>query len=349
MNTGRISVACLTQGINIPSTRFRVDQHIDRLKNYGIDAFKLDSRFGAYAPSSKFKFMPWLIASTLDGVQRIISAKSADVTILQRNIISPICTIERLIQSPLIFDVDDAIFLGRWSGGVKNISSRANLTICGNNFIADYFSKFSNVYVLPTAVDTNVFVPKAKAKAKATDNSLQIIGWSGTSGSFRYLYLIEEALIDLFSIFKNLKLKVVADKYPVFKKIPNERILFELWDSRTEVQSIQDFTVGVMPMEDSPWARGKCSFKMLTYMAVGVPVVVSPIGMNSEVLAMGQCGFAASTKDDWVQAIAAIITNESLMSDMGIEGRRISEEKFSTDIISIKLAKKIVDVANGLT
>ncbi len=101
---------------------------------------------------------------------------------------------------------------------------------------------------------------------------------------------------------------------------------------------LQSFAVGIMPLSDTPWSRGKCSFKMLTYMAAGLPVVVSPVGMNREVLALGDCGFAATSRDDWVDALSIVLREQERSRAMGAIGRRIVENHFSRDVIAPRLA-----------
>jgi glycosyltransferase involved in cell wall biosynthesis len=102
---------------------------------------------------------------------------------------------------------------------------------------------------------------------------------------------------------------------------------------------LHEFTIGIMPLEDDLWARGKCSFKMLTYMAAGLPVVVAPVGMNIEILDQGPCGFSAKTTDDWVGAISSLLCNPGLAAKMGQSGRQIIEARYAQNVIAPRLAQ----------
>ena len=132
-------------------------------------------------------------------------------------------------------------------------------------------------------MDTQRFIP---ALTKG-NGERDVIEWTGTSDNFRYLYEIEPALAEVLKAYPGVTLRIIADARPSFCNIPEERIEFIRWSPENEVKGIQGMSIGIMPLEDSAWARGKCSFKMFQYMACGIPVVVSPIGMNVKVLSMG--------------------------------------------------------------
>jgi glycosyltransferase involved in cell wall biosynthesis len=332
--SGALKVALITQGRNVPSTRFRVGQHAPDLQAHGIASTSLDARFGAYAPIRKAARPIWLSAAVTESLSRVLRSWRYDVCFLQRNLVATLCTWEPLLRRPLVFDVDDAIFLGPRGASADRIARRASITICGNQFLADYFSRLGPVEVLPTAVDTDRFTP-----SQGTPQSRAVLGWSGSSSGFSYLYSIEPALLRLLERHREAMVKVVADRPPAFNRLPSDRVVFERWHPETEVAALHDFTVGLMPLADSPWARGKCSFKMLTYMAVGIPVVVSPVGMNKEVLAHGKCGFAASTSDEWVDAMSALIADRDASTEMGQIGRRIAVEHYSRHAIGPRLAQ----------
>jgi glycosyltransferase involved in cell wall biosynthesis len=300
-----------------------------------LDVVESSARFGAYAPSSLLIRPFWLAAALGESLVRAVNTTNYDLCFLQRNLIATLGTWEALIKKPLVFDVDDAIFLGQRFGCVDKLARQSSLVICGNNYLANYFDKFAPVVVLPTAVDTDIFQPKNDF----INCKNMVIGWSGTSGGFKYLYAIEPALLRLVNMHPDVLVKVVSDRCPVFATLPAERVIFEPWHPATEVQSIHDFSVGVMPLTDDPWSRGKCSFKMLTYMATGLPVVVSPVGMNVEILRQGLCGIAAKTMDDWVDAISTLLLDSALAKKMGQTGRSIVETHYARNVIAPKLAQ----------
>jgi glycosyltransferase involved in cell wall biosynthesis len=116
-------------------------------------------------------------------------------------------------------------------------------------------------------------------------------------------------------------------------------VVFERWSPAREAAVLREFSVGLMPLEDTPWARGKCSFKMLTYMACGIPVVVSPVGMNTEVLGHGACGYAASTQEEWIDTVSSLLRDEATAHAMGKVGRQITQTHYARRVIGPKLAQ----------
>lgn len=334
MNLASPKLVGITQGENVPSTRFRWSQYVDDLKNYGFEVSELGSSFGAYAPSLRISRPAWLVGSMAEGLVRTMRANRYDLRFLQRNLTATLCTWELALRKPFVFDVDDAIFLGSRGASADRIVRAASLTICGNNFLADHFSLHGPVAVLPTAVDTSRFVPRSGPLS-----SRPIIGWSGSSSGLKYLYGIEPAIKKLLLKFPDIIFKVVSDKAPIFTTLPISQVLYEPWCEEREVAVLHEFTVGIMPLEDDLWSRGKCSFKMLTYMAAGLPVVVSPVGMNVEIMDRGDHGFAAKTPDDWIDAISSLLSKPTLAEQMGQVGRQIVETHYSRNVVAPKLAQ----------
>lgn len=326
-------VAALTQGQTVPSTRFRWAQYVSDLQAAGISTWEIPSRCGAYAPASTIARPLWLGTAVCEGLWRALRSRVSEVCFLQRNLVATLCTWEPLLRQPFAFDVDDAIFVGPRGASADRIARRASVTICGNSFLANHFAVLGKVEILPTAVDTDRFVPCTPRDGRP------VIGWSGSSSGFAYLLDIEPAVQCALDRFPDAIIKIVSDRKPDFRTLPGARVVFEPWHPDTEVTSLQSFTVGLMPLRDTPWARGKCSFKMLTYMAVGVPVVVSPVGMNNEVLAHGACGYPARTHDEWVDAISSLIANPNAAADLGRAGRSIVETQYARRVIGPRLAQ----------
>lgn len=323
----------LTQGRHAPSARFRWRQHAPGLTAAGFEVTELLSTVGSYPPANKPARPFWLAASVAENLQRVVRARAYDLCFLQRYLTSTLCTWEPLLKKPFVFDVDDAIFLGKRGWNADRIARSASLIICGNSFLADHFAKHGRVAILPTAVDTRRFKPLRQSLA-----GRPAIGWSGSSSGLKYVYAIEDALLRVLNRYPDAVLRIVSDKAPNFQKLPPARVQFEQWSAEREVDVLREFSVGLMPLNDSPWERGKCSFKMLTYMAVGVPVVASPVGMNKEVLAQGDCGFAAVSADDWFDAIVSLLGDPTLASGMGAVGREIVETSFSLEVVTPRLA-----------
>ena len=125
------------------------------------------------------------------------------------------------------------------------------------------------------------------------------------------------------------KLLIVADRPPQFKLLPESRVEFERWTPRTELAAFARMSIGLMPLADNDWCNGKCSYKMLCYMAAGLPVVVTAAGMNREVLALGEVGLSAACEQEWVDALTALLDDANLRRRMGAAGRAVVEERFS--------------------
>jgi glycosyltransferase involved in cell wall biosynthesis len=131
----------------------------------------------------------------------------------------------------------------------------------------------------------------------------------------------------------------MADQAPRFTKIPEGRVRYFPWSPDAEAPFVRKLDVGIMPLFFNDWCRGKCSFKMLQYMASGLPVVVSPVGMNEEVLGMGQVGFPARNEGDWYDALDTLYKDHDLGHRLGLAGREIVVKHFSRKIVSSRLAE----------
>jgi glycosyltransferase involved in cell wall biosynthesis len=233
-----------------------------------------------------------------------------------------------MAKRPMVLDVDDAVWLNTGGRRVRDLAVACDLIVCGNTFLANHFSRWNrNVTVIPTAVNTAWYRPRHAGSADRTRPL--IMGWTGTSGNFPFLYAIEGALIRVFEHCAQAKLLVVADRPPQFKWLPASRIEFECWTPRTEQAAFDRMSIGLMPLADTDWCSGKCSYKMLCYMAAGLPVVVTAAGMNREVLALGEVGLSAVGEREWVDALTALLDNPNLRRNMGAAGRAVVEESFS--------------------
>jgi glycosyltransferase involved in cell wall biosynthesis len=296
----------------------------------------LPSYISKYPPESRWLRPLWGSAKLAELVPKVIQSHCFDTVLLQREMVSTFLTLEALTKNPRILDVDDAIFLYRGGGFARRLAEMSDQVICGNSYLAEWFGLLNrNVTIIPTAVDAARYFPLPENKDVADRKA---IGWLGTSGNLKYLYSIEKALAKAMRMVPEAQLVVVCDKAPEFQWIDPIRIKYVRWEERNEVESIQSMDVGIMPLDDTPWARGKCSLKMLQYMACGLPVVVSPVGMNAEVLAMENLGIAASTESQWTDALIALLERKDMRSQMGSTGRKIIEERFSIDVIAPRLA-----------
>jgi glycosyltransferase involved in cell wall biosynthesis len=337
----RIKIAVLTGGKNVPSARFRIRQYIPALKCHGIDTIEFTSFFGSYPPNSSKIVRPfWGTATLLQRIPQIVATQKHHVTLLQREMLSTFMTLERFSKRPRILDVDDAIWLNRKGLGPR-IARACDGIICGNSFLADHFLKWNyRVYILPTAIDTHRFSPINASDDSIADKKIVIV-WSGTSSGLPFLYSIEDALNKVLRHSNKIKLRIISDKKPNFTKISPDSVEFLNWNYKKEVSGIQTADIGIMPLWDNDWNRGKCSFKMLAYLSCGLPAIVSPIGMNNEILRKAELGFGAKSLSQWTDALMCLISNAKLRKSMGINGRNVVNMEYSISAIVPQLSRII--------
>lgn len=330
-----VRVAAFTGGATISSPRFRVRQYIPGLGRYGIQVSEYIARFGSWPPSSKSWRPFWLPATISQRVPGVIGSFRYDVTLLQREMVSTLVTLEGLTHRPRILDVDDAVWLNR--GGEKNFSRLVQLcdgVICGNSFIEDTIRRWhSQTIIVPTGVDTERFRP-----LEGMQRPKPVIGWSGLGTNLKSLAEIERPLAAVLNHCKDAVLRIVSNVKPRFELLPAAQVEYIPWSPENEVRTIQEMSVGLMPAEDSLWARGKCSYKMLLYLSCGVPAVVSPVGMNQEVLSLGRVGFGPRSETEWTDCLISLLENPEQAQQMGENGRRVVEEQFSLHVLTPRLA-----------
>ena len=331
MDNEKISVAALTSGINTPSTRFRVRQYIEPLAEQGIDVNELIPRYGESCglPS------PFKQASR---IPQIFKSRNSDLIWISRDLVQGYLSFERCLKRPRVLEVDDAIWLSWPMGHIAQpwIARGMDAIICGNQYLADYYSRYcENIHIVPTAID----LQRYQLRTVESEPEKFVIAWTGLACNYKYLHAIEPALQRFFDDHPRARLRLIANRPWKNHSLPEERIEYLSWNPEVEVSAVQDAAVGIMPLEHNQWTRGKCSFKMLQYMAVGLPVIVSPVGMNRDILSQGEIGFGPQTEDQWYDALKSLYDNWSLQQKMGNAGRFVIEATYNTKIISEKLAE----------
>jgi glycosyltransferase involved in cell wall biosynthesis len=330
-----IRAVAYTGGRWDPSARFRIRQYIEPLHRIGVDLKEYPARFGAYPPVRHVIRPFWAAAAVASRIPSLLLSHGAEVTIFQRSLLSTCLTLEFMGKRPRLLDVDDAIWLHQRARSVQRLAEYSDGVICGNAFLAENLQAWNrSVCVLPTAVDTDRYRPSEASAGRG-----EIIGWTGSSGNLRYLYSIERALMEVLARNPGVSLSVICDQMPHFSHIPRDRFSYVRWCPRVEVEALQRLTIGIMPLDDSEWARGKCGLKMLTYMACGLPVVVSPVGSNIEILKKGSLGFGAVTNDDWVDCLDWLVRNPSRGKTYGADGRRVVLQDYSVSGLTPRFAQ----------
>ena len=327
-----ITLAALTAGLNRPSSRFRLRQYISRLAEQGVAVKELlpftDKTY--YFPG------PFKVITRIPAISR---SRDSDLVWLSREFAVGYETFERLLKRPRILDVDDAIWLHRPFGwlAMPRIARAMDAVIAGNAYLAEYFGKYcKKVHVVPTAIDLDRYALRPEPVSEPDEKF--VIGWTGSSSNFKYLDTIEPVLNRFLREYNDVELLLTADRPWEYSLLPADKVRFVRWSMEEEISVLHSMSVGIMPLADDKWARGKCAFKMLQYMGVGLPVIVSPVGMNREVLEKGEVGLAAGTNDEWYQALESLYRNKSLGVKLGIEGRKVVEQHYNTDIIAREMA-----------
>jgi glycosyltransferase involved in cell wall biosynthesis len=326
-----MKVAAYTAGPNDPSAYARVRQYIPLLGDAGIAVREYPLPFGAQLPGSRALFVPWAAATLGYRAATLIAGHASDCTWVCRQFLPTYLNVKAFAKKPIVLDVDDAIWLTRGGNRVEALARAAEVVVCGNTFLAQKFSQWnSNIVIAPTAVA----IPNSTSTNVALeDDTSVVIGWSGTSGNFPYLYALEDALRSVMQAFPLARLLVVADSAPHFSSLPADRVEFCKWTRDSDEAAIARMSIGLMPVEDSDWARGKCAYKMLRYMSYGAPVVVSPVGMNLEVLARGEIGFGAGTTAEWVDSLSTLVRDRSLRATFGRNALAVAQRWYSTTVV----------------
>ncbi|MGY0197644.1 glycosyltransferase family 4 protein [Leptothrix sp. BB-4] len=338
-------ISALTQGENTPSARFRIRQLIEPLGYANKKITELTCTPGAYPPPGRSPRIIWAYKTVIDSFFRTLKTHQFDASILQRELISTIPSFEFAIKSPLILDVDDAIWLHRKGIAANNAGMRANHIVAGNSFIAEYFSRFNKtVSIIPTAVDTKRFHPIPTERTASTG----IIGWSGTSGGYKFFS--DEMLAEIANVLKRnagWKLQVISNSPPPFSSLPSNQLEYIPWSPENEATLTSKFDIGLMPIFNDDWSRGKCSYKMLLYMSCGIPVVASDIGMNAELLREGSIGFGAIKPKDWSRSIEDLIYDPEERIRLGAIGRELVGRNYSIEVAARKWDSVLSSIGRG--
>jgi glycosyltransferase involved in cell wall biosynthesis len=229
---------------------------------------------------------------------------------------------------PVVYDFDDAFFLtyeGKrlLSGKLEPLIAGAAACCCGNDYLRDYALRLNpRSMVLPTVVDTQIYVPMKKA----ADGPVAI-GWIGSPTTWQYVRPLLPLLAELCDGERARLLVVGAGAAATGDQFPGMELA--QWSEAGEVASVQAMDIGIMPLPDEPWARGKSGYKLIQYMACGLPVVASPVGVNSSIVCDGETGFLASTVEEWRARLEALIVDPDARQLMGAAGRQRAVEAYS--------------------
>ena len=345
-------ISALTDHEFTPSSRFRVRQLIPSLCCNGINIIDFPRKYSTeltknILPNKRIRENPIKLLSALrlealnlaETFTRIRKSQNDfKYSWISRELMIGYPSFECLIKNKYIYDIDDALFLRNnyLKKGIDRLINNANIVFSGNKYLYEYCIQYNaNVVIIPTSVDTERFTQILKK-----DKHDFIIGWSGTSSSFSYLKNIEVTLYNFFKKHKNAKLKICSDKYPWQLNLLYEYIEYEKWTQEDEVNQIQSFDVGIMPLQKNEWTKGKCAYKMLLYASCGIPTVTTSYGMNEEVLELGKIGIGCHSDDEWFDALNHLYKNKDYLSENYNECRKIIEKYYSIKEVTIKVLEQ---------
>lgn len=319
-----------------PSQRYRFEHYLDKLGEKGISySYKpfLSRRAWAYffLPGHLFKKALAVAAGFLRRWGLMFIIGKYDYVFVHREAAPagpPVFEwiISKLWRKKLIYDFDDAIWVPvvshsnrmarfiKWPSKVAAICKMSYKVSAGNSFLAAFAGKYcKNTVVVPTVVDTD----KVHNRLQNQAVSSPVVGWTGTFSTLKYLDIVIPALQRLQEKY-NFTFVVIANKDP---QLPLKNYRFITWRKETEIEDLLSMHIGIMPLEDGDVEKGKCGFKAIQYLALGIPAVVSPVGVNTDIVLDGVNGFVASSGEEWEKAIEALYTDAALRQNMGKEGR----------------------------
>jgi glycosyltransferase involved in cell wall biosynthesis len=330
-----------------PSQRFRFEQYFDLLKKNGID-YTVESFWSLaawkilYKPGHALSKTVWLKIGFWMRFWHVLKSLRYDWVFIHREC-APIgppafeFIMAKVFRKKIIYDFDDAIWLPNTSaenklagwlkfhGKVKSICRWSYRVSCGNEWLANYARQFNaRVVVNPTTIDTDnlhnpVLFPSRKPNEKI------VIGWTGTHSTLPYL----QAIVPMLQIIEkkfSLIIRIISNKNP---ELQLQSVEFVLWHKATEIQDLVSFDIGLMPLTEDEWSNGKCGFKALQYMALGIPCVASPVGVNTRIINHGVNGFLCVDEREWLKTLETLIQQPTLRKSLGVAGRQTVVEKFS--------------------
>ena len=324
-----------------PSQRFRFEQYLEKLKNAGIE-FDLAPFWGMKAWSDLyhrgryFQKAIGLIRGIVGRFLVLFGVSRYHFVFIHREALPlgpPVIewVLCRVFRKKIIYDFDDAIWLPNTSeenwmvssfkchSKVKSICRWSYKVSCGNSYLATFAKQFNaSVIINPSTIDTQKLHDPALYEVSRSRETITL-GWTGTHSTLKYVDSLVPVLQKLESTYPHFRLVVIADKKP---SLAVQSLTFLPWLKDREIEDLLQLDIGIMPLSDDVWTRGKCGFKALQYMALGIPAVASPVGVNTEIIDHGVNGFLCTTEEEWFTCLKSLIDHPALRERMGQQGRR---------------------------
>lgn len=338
-----------------PSQRFRIEQWAPLLaRDHGIRVHFspfADERLGALLaqPGRVARKAARMALAVAARVPEVLRARSYDAVLVHRAAcLAGPAALERLLAAtgpPVLFDFDDAIWLRHTSGAnalfdrLKSPGKTATLcrlaarVVVGSEYLAGWARRHSaRVDVVPTSIDPGAYEARA-----APANERVVVGWTGSATSLTHLEGAAPLLRRLVAA-RPVEVRVLSTRPPDLPGVP---VAFRQWTPENEVDEIRAFDVGIKPMPDDEWARGKCPMKELQYLALGIPAVCSAVGGTREAVRHGDNGYLVSTEDEWMEALLRLVDDPVLRRRLGEAGRRTVLERYASPRSAAALAASV--------
>lgn len=325
------------------SSRLRFLQYISKLEDKGINfiicpLFCNDyiNKFNSNSPISK----KYIIYRYIKRFIKLFYIRKGDILWVEKEIF-PYCpsfveAILSLFSIKYIVDYDDAIFhnydshksllvrklLGRKIDKVMKYSYHV---VTGNSYLADRaLLNNKNCTIIPTVVEPNRY------SLKEGDGDLLVIGWIGSPSTQKYVIEIKDILCDICHLY-NAKLLFVGASTDILKEFDSSLVTVASWSEDCESDLINEMTIGIMPLEDGKWEKGKCGYKLIQYMASGLPVIGSNVGVNQSIINSSNSGFVVNNDEEWLYAFNKLLSDKKYRDEVGMNGRNAVINKFSVD------------------
>ena len=343
------------------SSRVRALQYLPYLKQEGIEAtvFPLFSnRYLERMYEGKRPFREAMAAYVRRCLQ-LRSVEGFDLIWLEKEVFPMLpYVIDRVLlkKTPVVLDIDDAVFHNydlsprRWvrallGDKIDRLMANSALVTAGNGYLADRAKRAGApwVEVLPSPVPLARYTGPARCGIATRTADRFRIAWIGSPATALYLEPLKGAFQQL-SRSHDIEFRVIGAASPNWEGVNCVSIP---WSETTEVELLKECDLGIMPLRDSPWEKGKCSFKLIQYMACGLPVIASPIGMNRDVVDQGRTGLFATTEFEWLAALQFMIEHPAEAAQMGALGRSEIEARFNTESQARQLARWLRIAAGG--
>jgi glycosyltransferase involved in cell wall biosynthesis len=339
MAVGPARVLLLTVGDrDSPGTRLRAFAYVPFLESRG---HRVELRVPLGSQPNRLRRRRLLRAVEL--IRDLGAASRSDLVIVYRKTFpDPTARWLRRVARRVVYDFDDAVYLpspaepqdptavARYRRNFDATVQAADLVVAGNRELAAAVESRPSA-ILPTGVDLSVFTPISRSRR----GSGCVLGWIGTTGNLPQWQRLEAAFRRVVAAEPEVRFKVISDRRPPELDLPVD---YERFTIDREAACLEDVDVGLMPLEDTPWNRGKCSYKALQCMALGLPVVVSPVGMNREAVEPGVSGAFAVTEDEWVDELLRLVRDPERRERMGRAARAVVERSYSLQRVGVGMA-----------